>query len=76
MKKIHQRDLSPRMDLVNGKIFNDFFNGIYYGQFRKEKRVELKSLLGNSLGSYWNDGSMMVDKRRRKQVVRYTTEDE
>lgn len=43
---------------------------------RKAKRVELKSLLGNSLGSYWNDGSMMVDKRRRKQVVRYTTEDD
>lgn len=38
-----------------------------------EKPVELKSLLGNSLGSYWNDGSLMVpEKRKRKSVMRLT----
>lgn len=74
MKKIHLKGQLPRMDLMNGKNKPIFITLVFH--FRKAKRVELKSLLGNSLGSYWNDGSMMVDKRRRKQVVRYTTEDE
>jgi len=37
-----------------------------------DKKLEVKGLLGNSLGSYWNDGTMIVEKRRRKQVVRFT----
>lgn len=37
-----------------------------------DKKLEVKGLLGNSLGSYWNDGTQMVEKRKRKQVVRFT----
>jgi len=43
---------------------------------KKTEKIELKGLLGNSLGSYWNDGSMMVEKRRRKQVIRFTQDDD
>lgn len=69
-KSTHNYSYEDKKNSSNGSIIS---NG---SDERKAKRVELKGLLGNSLGSYWNDGSMMVDKRRRKQVVRYTTEDD
>ena len=42
----------------------------------KKQRLEgtLKSLLGNSLGNYWNDSPDVYGKRKRKQVSRFTTE--
>lgn len=72
-EKIHNFSLDENVDEKNSSKGSINSND---SEERKAKRVELKSLLGNSLGSYWNDGSMMVDKRRRKQVIRYTTEDD
>merc|ERR1711973_752238 len=51
---------------------------ISWNQLRKKQRLEgtLKSLLGNSLGNYWNDSPDVYGKRKRKQVSRFTTEAE
>ena len=55
-------------------IYQIIYNNSDGKRAKLDKKLEVKGLLGNSLGSYWNDGTMIVEKRRRKQVVRFTQE--